>query len=147
MQEFNNTCCFFGHRDIPSNIKLNLMSAIERLIQEYGVINFFVGNQGGFDSLALSSLKKLSVKYPEIRYNVVLAYLPDEKSNPIDAETLYPEGIENVPKRFCISWRNNWLIDHSQYVICYVSHLTGGASRFMELAIKRNRTVINLSQK
>lgn len=144
MTERNKTCCFFGHRDIPGNIKTELVNTIEKLITEYGVINFLVGKQDGFDSLVLSLLKELSPQHPEISYSVVLAYLPDEKSNPIDAPTLYPEGIENVPKRFCISWRNNWLIEHSQYVICYISHLTGGAGQFVEKAKKKDRTVFNI---
>ena len=147
MMERNKTCCFFGHRDIPNNIRSELISIIKKLIQEDGVINFLVGNQGGFDSLVLSTLKEISYQNPEISYNVVLAYLPDNKSIPIDAPTLYPEGIENVPKRFCISWRNNWLIEHSQYVICYISHITGGAAQFVNKAERKGRLIYNLAEK
>lgn len=94
MTERNKTCCFFGHRDIPSNIKPELISVIKKLIQEDGVINFLVGNQGGFDSLVLSTLKEISSQNPKIHYSVVLAYLPDDKSIPIDAPTLIPKELK-----------------------------------------------------
>ena len=29
--------------------------------------------------------------------------------------TLLPEGIENVPPRFAISWRNKWMLERSDY--------------------------------
>ena len=145
MTEINKTCCFFGHRDTPDNIKTTLIKSIENLINVYGVNKFYVGNQGRFDSLSLVALKELSVKYPEISYSVVLAYLPNEQNRIAEKNTLYPYGIESVPKRFCISWRNDWMINHSQYVICYITHITGGAAKFVNKAEKRDKTIINLS--
>lgn len=139
------SCCFFGHRDTPGRVRPKLIKAIKDLIEERGVTDFYVGNQGGFDSLVLSVLKQLAVSYPQIRYTVVLAYLPDDKSDITETNTLYPEGLESVPKRFCIARRNDWLIRKSEYVICYVSHITGGAAQFMKKAQKQNRTVINIA--
>ena len=139
------SCCFFGHRDTPSSVRPKLTEAIKELIEDRGVTDFYVGNQGGFDSLVLSVLKQLEVRYPQIRYTVVLAYLPDDKSDITETNTLYPEGLENVPKRFCIARRNDWLIRKSEYVICYVSHIAGGAAQFMKKAQKQNRTVINIA--
>ena len=139
------SCCFFGHRDSPSSVRPKLTKAIKDLIEERGVTDFYVGSQGGFDSLVLSVLKQLAVRYPQIRYTIVLAYLPDDKSGITETNTLYPEGLESVPKRFCIARRNDWLIRKSEYVICYVSHITGGAAQFMKKAQKQNRTVINIA--
>ena len=70
------SCCFFGHRDTPENIKTKLTEAITKLTDEIGIEDFYVGNQGSFDSLVLSVLKELSVSRPKMRYSVVLAYLP-----------------------------------------------------------------------
>ena len=141
----DNSCCFFGHRDTPSSVRPKLTDVIMDLIEEHGVTDFFVGNQGAFDLLVLSVLKELAVSYPQIRYTVVLAYLPDDKSGITETNTRYPEGLESVPKRFCIARRNDWLIRKSEYVICYVSHITGGAAQFMKKAQKQNRTVINIA--
>ena len=140
-----NSCCFFGHRDAMDSIRSKLKEEIIRLIEEHGVNDYYVGNQGGFDSLVLSVMKELTVSYPQIRYSVVLAYLPDEKRTIPETNTIYPEGLERVPKRFCIARRNDWLIEHSRYVICYVAHITGGAAQFMEKARHKNRTVINIA--
>jgi len=65
-------------------------------------------------------LEDLFQKYP-ITYSVVLAYLPTEK-NKYDnlTNTIYPEGLETVPKRFAISWRNKWMIEQSDIVVTYV---------------------------
>ena len=140
-----NSCCFVGHRDAMDSIRSKLKEEIIRLIEEHGVNDYYVGNQGGFDSLVLSVMKELTVSYPQIRYSVVLAYLPDEKRTIPETNTIYPEGLERVPKRFCIARRNDWLIEHSRYVICYVAHITGGAAQFMEKARRKNRTVINIA--
>lgn len=138
------SCCFFGHRDAPESIKPRLIEAVTVLLEEYGVTDFYVGNQGRFDSLVLSVLKELLINYSQIRYTVVLAYLTDSNGVIAEANTLYPEGLESVPKRFCISRRNDWLIEHSRYVICYVVRITGEAARFMERAQHKKRTVINI---
>ena len=139
------SCCFFGHRDTPENIKPKLTEAITKLTDEIGVAHFYVGNQGGFDSLVLSVLKELAISNPKLRYSIVLAYLPTDHSAVCDENTLYPEGMENVPKRYCIARRNDWMIEHSKYVICYVKHITGGATQFMKKAQRKNRIVINLA--
>ena len=107
MLEINKACCFFGHRDAPYYIIPEIKSNIETLITECGVTTFYVGNQGRFDSIVVSVLKEMKNKYPQISYYIVLAYLPKENENYNEKNTLYPYGIESVPKRFCMSWKNN----------------------------------------
>ena len=58
--------------------------------------------------------------------------------------TIYPEGIESVPKRFAISWRNKWMLTESEYVVAYVKHSWGGAAKYYEMAEKKGKNVINL---
>ena len=142
------TCCFFGHKDTPSSIYEKLEEAVEKIIVEDAVSSFLVGNQGQFDSMALSALRKLKIKHPHISYNVVLAYMPAEKEmwNPYEyGETMLPEGIESVHPRYAISWRNKWLVNESNMVICYITHSWGGAARYVELASKKKKRTINLA--
>lgn len=145
MLEINNACCFFGYRDALYYIIPEIKSNIETLITECGVTTFYVGNQGRFDSMVVSVLKEMKNKYPQISYSIVLADLPKDNENYNAKDTLYPYGIESVPKRFCISWRNNLMIENSQYVICYITHITGCAAKFVERARKNERNIINLS--
>jgi len=93
-------------------------------------------------------LRDLQRKHPQIQYAVVLAYLPGKKSE-YDFEdygdTILPEGIERVPLRFAISWRNNWMLRQSDYVITYITHSSGGAAKFAEIALKKGKTIIHLA--
>ena len=130
------TCCFFGHKDAPSSIYDKLEEAIEKVIAKDNVTGFLVGNQGQFDSMVLTALRRMKEKYPHISYNVVLAYMPAEKEewNPYEfGETMLPEGIESVYPRYAISW------------IAYITHSWGGAARYMEMAAKKGKQIINIA--
>ena len=138
-------CTFFGHRSIPDKIEPTLRSTLIDLIKNHNVKHFYVGNRGGFDAMVLRILKKLSTEY-QINYYVVLAYLTGKNCENNSVDTIFPEGIETVPKRFAISYRNKWMIEHSEYVITYVTHNVGsGAAQFKALAEKRGKTVIEIS--
>lgn len=141
------TCCFFGHKDAPSSIYEKLEEAVEMLIVENGVTCFLVGNQGQFDSMALKALRCMKAKYPHINYNVVLAYLPVEKGEytPYEyGETMLPEGIESIHPRYAISWRNKWMVNESDMVICHITHSWGGAAKYVDMTKKKGKRVINL---
>lgn len=138
-------CTFFGHKDTPKEIEPALRSTLIDLIENKNVNVFYVGNNGNFDTMVRRHLEDLSQTYP-ITYSVVLAYLPTEK-NKYDnlTNTIYPEGLETVPKRFAIPWRNKWMIQQSDIVVTYVNHNFGGAWQFKEIAIKHSKKVIELA--
>ena len=142
-------CSFFGHKDAPSEIYEQLVACIENLIINRGVSSFVVGNQGGFDSMVLKALREIKQQYPHVCYNVALAYMPGERLeyelyDP--TETFLPEGIETVPKRFAISWRNKWMVRESDVVVCYITHSWGGAAQVVEYAERQGKEVINLAK-
>ena len=139
-------CCFFGHRDAPAGLTEHLLPLLSCLIDE-GVDSFLVGNQGGFDSIVLHTLRQLKEKHPHITYNVVLAYMPGVKEAWSDyepLETFYPEGLESVHPRYAISWRNQWMIQESDVVVTYITHSWGGAAQFASLAKRKKKRVINI---
>ena len=139
-------CTFFGHKDTPKEIEPTLRSTLIDLIENKNVTVFYVGNNGNFDTMVRHQLEDLSHIYP-ITYSVVLAYLPTEKNKYDDlTHTIYPEGLETVPKRFAISWRNKWMIQQSDIVVTYVTHNFGGAWHFKALAERKNKTLIELSK-
>ena len=143
------TCTFFGHRYVSNEIEPVLRSTLIDLIENHGVRLFYVGNHGGFDSMVHRMLSEFSPRYP-ITYHVVLAYLPgkkDEFDTRDYSDTLFPEGIEVVPKRFAINYRNKWMIEQSDFVVTYVIHDIGsGAAQFKNLAERKGKTVIELYQ-
>lgn len=141
-------CSFFGHKNTHFTVYPKLVSCIEDLIINREVCSFMVGNQGAFDSMVLKALRELKKKYFHISYSVVLAYVPGKQQEyePYSpAETFLPEGVEVVPKRFAVSWRNRWIVKKSDIVICYITHSWGGAAQFAEYAEKQGKEVINLA--
>lgn len=134
------SCTFFGHRLIDRDISEELSATIERLITEDDVRRFYVGNSGGFDVTALSVLEALKDKH-DIEINTVLAYMPKEPC----ANGLLPDGIEAVPPRFALDYRNNYMLSKSDVVVCYVTTDFGGAAKFVKLAFRRGKRVINLA--
>ncbi len=142
-------CSFFGHKDTPQLFYPMLKETIEKLIVHRNVVNFMVGNQGSFDGMVIKALRELKQSYSHICYNVILAYLPVKKQEYelySYTETLLPLGIEKVPKRFAILWRNKWMVRESQIVVCYVEHDWGGAAKCVEYASKQGREIINLAK-
>ena len=140
-------CCFFGHRDCPDTIKPTLRDAIVELIENRGVTRLYVGHQGTFDAIVLSVLRELEKKYPQIRYDVVLAYMPRETSEhdaEMEQHTLLPEGIETAPKRFAIDRRNKWMLQNSDYVVTYVRQTWGGAAKFASAAKQLGKIVVEI---
>ncbi len=143
-------CTFFGHRTAPDSIRPILHNTLIDLIENKGVDTFYVGNQGGFDSMVKKELKQLTAIYPHIKYSIVLAYIPgkrDEFDITDYSDTVYPDGLESVPLRFAIDKRNRMMIEWSDIVVTYVCYSSGGAAKFKEIAEKKGKQVINLSRK
>lgn len=141
-----NTCCFFGHRDTPDSIRTKLKSEIESLIVRQNVKKFYVGNHGKFDLMVAGVLKEVKEQFPDIEYEIVLAYLPTKKKDPLEntQPSVYPEGVEAVPKRFAIDFRNRWMLKNSNFCVAYINYSIGGAFKYFEKAQKRGLNVINL---
>ena len=142
------TCTFFGHRECPDSIKTQLRTVLIDLMTSYDVDMFFVGNQGRFDAIVRGVLRELKKEYPQMRINyaVVLAYFPGKQNEDDDySDTMLPEGIESVHPRYAISWRNNWMLQQSDYVVTYITHSWGGAAQYAAKAARQGKTVINLA--
>ena len=138
-------CTFFGHRECPDSIKIKLREVLIELITDHDVDMFYVGNQGRFDAIVRVILRELKKEYPQIDYAVVLAYMPGKQTEYDDySDTMLPEGIESVHPRYAISWRNNWMLHQSDYVVTYITHSWGGAVQYSNKAKHQGKIVINL---
>jgi len=138
-------CTFFGHRDCPDSVEQRLYRVLVDLITIHGVKMFYVGNQGQFDAIVHRVLCEIKKEYPQMNYAVVLAYMPGKQNEYDDlADTMLPEGIEEVHPRYAISWRNNWMLRQSSYVVTYITHPWGGAAQYAQKAVRLNKRVINI---
>ena len=133
-------CTFFGHGDSPDGLFLILKDTIVNLLIHHQVTVFYVGTHGNFDTMAYRAVKELQVEYPEIRVYRVLAYMPKEEIS----DSILPEGIELVHPKYAISWRNKWMLDHTDYVIAYTTHNYGGAAKYVKQAEKESKLVLYL---
>lgn len=140
------SCTFFGHRESPDSIKHQLREVLIDLVTNHDAEMFYVGNQGRFDAIVRSVLRELKKEYHQINYAVVLAYIPG-KQNEYDnySDTMLPEGIESVHPRYAISWRNNWMLRQSDYVVTYITHSWGGAAQYAAKAARQGKIVVNLA--
>ena len=133
---------FFGHRDTPKETEPALRLTLIDLIENKNATVFYVGNHGNFDAMVRRQLEDLSKTYP-IKYYIVLAYMPGKNAEP-DEHSILPEGIETVPRRFAINYRNKWMLNKSDIVVTYVTRTFGDAWEFQELVKKKHRLVIEV---
>lgn len=136
--EGNDDDYIFGHRDAPDAVEQLLECVLIELIECKGARHFYVGNQGAFDSMAAKVLHRLGNRYPEIRCFTVLAYMPRSDEEYV-LETIFPEGLETVPRRYAIDRRNRWMVNQADVVIVYVKHSAGGAASFRDLALRKKK--------
>ena len=138
------TVTFFGHRDTPKETEPALRLTLIDLIENKNATVFYVGNHGNFDAMVRRQLEDLSKTYP-IKYYVVLAYMPGKNDNP-DEHSILPEGIETVPRRFAINYRNKWMLTKSDIVVTYVTRNFGGAWAYEKKSKILNKCVICLKK-
>lgn len=140
------SCFFIGHRDAPESLLPAVRAAAEKLIREQGVNDFYVGSRGSFDRLAAAVMRELRESHPEVRLYRVLAYLPTGREELPEGFTgsVFPEGLETVPRRLAILRANRAMVDACKYLIAYAPHLTGNARKVVEYARRRGRRVMEV---
>ena len=135
------TVTFCGHEDFYGDVKCWLRETVEALILR-GADDFLLGGYGGFDACAASVVWAFKKKYPTIRSTLVLPYL----DRTVDASkydgTLYPP-LENVPRRYAISRRNEYMVNEADIVVAYVTHGWGGAATTLAYAKRKKKEIIN----
>ena len=134
---------FCGHGDFygDEDVKRWLRDTVEALILR-GADDFLLGGYGGFDACAASVVWAFKKKYPTIRSTLVLPYL----DRTVDASkydgTLYPP-LENVPRSYAISRRNEYMVNEADIVVAYVTHGWGGAATTLAYAKRKKKEIIN----
>ena len=136
------TATFCGHSklynqtdDFSKWLDIILPSLIEG-----GAATFYLGGYGAFDRLAAAAVKRQKAVYPHIMSILVLAYLNQETDVSLYDGTTYPP-LENVPPRYAIVRRTEWMVRESDVVISGVTHGWGGAARTLDYARRRQKII------
>jgi len=143
-------CCFAGHsrlarvHDLPKRI----ITVLEALITEEQVTEFWVGNYGDFDRMAAATVRALKTTYPYIRLHLVIPYLTANINRHKEHyyeqydHILLAEIPENTPKPLWILKCNQYMIQQSQFLVCYVEFNWGGAAKTLAYAQKQKHIQI-----
>ena len=142
------TCMFCGHADALPFVGDALERAVADLINVRAVRMFYIGHHRNFDRMALIVMRKMQKAFPDIAYAVVLAYMQGKVPTfESDTPTMYPEGLELVPRKFAISHRNRWMTANSDIAVAYVNRGYGGAAQTIVYARRCGLEIINLADR
>ncbi len=134
---------FCGHSDLTDEEKTrDWLFETTHLLILWGAYQFLLGGYGRFDSLAASVVWQMKRQAPNIESVLVLPYLDQKLDCSYYDCTLYPPR-ENVPRRYAIVKRNEWMVDHSDTVVSYVTHGRGGAAKTLAYVKHRHKTILN----
>lgn len=150
----NMFCSFFGHHDYGLDSEFVLEEEVEKLILGCDVDVFYVGNKGRFDRSVHRVLTKMKKKYSFIKVFLVLDSLEPIKNEDereyLESlkkfEFLLPDGIENVPRRYRMSYRNKWMIKECDYAIIYYLYPGTNTQRHLISLTKAHKNVINVAE-
>ena len=141
------SCCFCGHRFVFQNINDKVREIITDLVENKGVTVFYTGHMGDFDELCESIVRNLKSCHRNIKiYWVIPYYMKRINANKEQYSILFDEIISpdfgDVHYKQAIKMRNQWLVDNSDIIICYVKQ-DGGAYKTKKYAEKTNIQIIN----
>ena len=138
---------FCGHKNVYETelVSQQVKQIILGLVKE-GADTFLLGGYGSFDSIAAITVRELKKDYPGLRSILVLPYLNRGYDASLYDESVYPP-IEDVPKKFAISRRNEWMVEKADVIIAYVDHDWGGAAATtLRYAERKKKRIINVVQ-
>ena len=143
---------FCGHSNYLFNDeeKQELKQLLIEKMRKNPTCKFYLGGYGDFDSLCLRTLRELKKAFPDIELLFITPYLDKTYSKLEFAKSCYDDvifpSIENVPRKFAILKRNEWMVDSADLVISYVKYSWGGASKTLEYANRKKKPIINLAK-
>ena len=146
------TVAFCGHADFYGTGEQE-----ERILDFLGekigdqAADLYLGGYGGFDSFAYVCCKKYKEHHPNVSLVFVTSYMTQEyqRKHLTDMQSKYDEilypALENKPRRFAISYRNQYMMEKADFVIAYVDHDWGGAYTTYRYAKRKRKVIFNLA--
>lgn len=139
---------FCGHSDFISNYEYEkrVLDILEKEMVN-GCGEIYLGEYGAFDLFAYECSKRFKQTHEKILLTFVTPYLFNISKEKLDRfdNVIYPE-LENVPKRYAILKRNEYMIEKADVVIAYVNRSFGGANKSYQLAKRKNKKIYNLAK-
>ena len=152
------TCCFTGHRQLPSEEQAEIANRLERVIAalyQKGIRYYGAGGALGFDTLAAQTVIRLRESCPGIKLILVLPCLTQTRGWRPEDVTEYERIKTQADKTVytaqqytpdCMHKRNRHLVDNSGVCVCYMTEGIGGAAYTVRYAEKRGLQIINIAR-
>ncbi len=140
------TCTFFGQWFVSKRAEEHVRKAVIQLIEKDRVELFLVGNEGGFNKMVQRLLKELEESYPHIRYGLVFAYGYKAEKMSHCTNVIFPKGLENIPKKYAVAYRNRWMIQRSDCAVVYVNKRFEDSAKFKKIGNTQGLKIINAAK-
>lgn len=142
---------FCGHGDFIKTEKIEntLIELLKFFAKGRETIDCYCGGYGRFNGFAAECVRKAKKDFENIRNCLIIPYISlsfQEKIkylNDYYDEIIYPP-LKNIPAKYAIIKRNEWMVDKADLLIAYVKHSWGGAAKTLEYAKRKNTTIFQL---
>ena len=145
---------FFGHSNFIKTeaYEEKILSLLEEKVGD-APADFYLGGYGDFDCFAFECCKKYKSKHPSVSLIFITPYITEEyQKNNLEHQKekydsiIYPE-IEKKPLKFAIHYRNRWMVEQANVIVCCIEHSWGGAFKAYQYAKQKKKCIFNISEK
>ena len=113
-------------------------------------VSFYLGGYGAFDEFAYECCKKYKETHKSVSLIFVTPYITlNYQKNHLNFMSskydgiIYPE-IESKPLKYAIIYRNKWMIEKADLIICGISHTYGNAYKVYKYAKQKGKLIFNV---
>lgn len=150
-------CCFTGHRQLPADKAEEIVTALDREIENLiakGITDFISGGALGFDQIAASFIIGKREMGKNIRLIFALPCRDQDVGWSDKQRTLYQNLIKKADKivyvseeynPFCMKRRNYYMVDHSSHCVCALLRERSGTSQTVAYARRKGLQIINVA--
>ena len=138
------TCCFTGHRDIPTEVKPYIAKQLECILRNLigeGIRYFGSGGARGFDLMAADTVLQLKREFPHIKLIMVLPCRGQTREWKRGDLWHYERVLTQADKVIyvqeeytpgCMQKRNRHLVDNTSVCVAYCTRRYGGSAYTVE---------------
>lgn len=153
----NETCCFTGHREIPTELYPSIKKALKKELLKayaYGIRSFIAGGALGFDMICAETVLELKETYEDITLTLAIpcrghdAKWNESSKNQLSRITELTDEVVYISEQYakgCMFRRNRYMVDRSCICISYCTKSRGGSRYTVDYALSSGIEVTELS--
>lgn len=151
------TCCFTGHRKLPSDEVLKIRQRTREEIKKayvFGYRRFLCGGALGYDTMCAVEVLRLRQSCPDVKLILVYPCLGQDARWQEKDREIYRRIYDECDECYCMSekytqgcmhLRNRAMVNESSLVIAYLTNDSGGTAYTYNYAQKKGVKTVNVS--